>query len=372
MSIDPLTTPGTLEADGLTAAIAAGLVTAPGGIEPGQIQPSSLDLRLGAEAYRMPGSVLPVPGERVRDLVQGLALERLDLSQPVCLGRNQVYVVRLQESFALPPGLEAYANGKSSTGRLDLATRVLSDGSPRYDRIPAGYHGEVWVELIPRSFAIVAAAGVSLNQAILFRDRSLLGQRDLLDLHQAVPLLFHPDGTPMPASAIVDGRAMMGADLDRDIVGFIAKRTHKPVVLANLGSHRPQDFFEPIPRPEAGMLFLGQDRFYILCTRERVAVPADLACEMVPYDPTAGDFRAHYAGFFDPGWGILDGRQVGARAVLEVRPHQDDLILRHGQPICAMAYERLQTPCRRLYGVCGNNYARQDGPRLSKHFRADS
>ncbi len=369
MPKNPLTAPGTLEADGLTAAIAAGVVTAPGGIPAGQIQPSSLDLRLAAEAYRMPGSVLPVPGERVRDLVQGLALEKLDLSQPVCLGRNQVYVVRLQESFALPPGLEAYANGKSSTGRLDLATRVLADGSPRYDRIPAGYHGEVWVELIPRSFAIVAAAGVSLNQAILFRDRSLLGQKDLLERHRQVPVLFLPDGTPAPESSLVDGRAMMGADLNRDIVGFVAKRTHKALVLANLGQHRPSDFFEPISRPDQGMLFLGQDRFYILCTRERVAVPADLACEMVPYDPTAGDFRAHYAGFFDPGWGILDGKQVGARAVLEVRPHQDDLILRHGQPICAMAYERLQTPCTRLYGACGNNYARQDGPRLSKHFQ---
>jgi dCTP deaminase len=364
----PLTTPGTLEADGLTAVVTAGVVTAPGGIDPAQIQPSSLDLRLAREAYRMPGSVLPIAGESVRDLIQGLALERLDLSQPTCLGRNQVYIVRLEERFALPPGMEAYANGKSSTGRLDLATRVLADGSPRYDRLPVGYHGEVWVELIPRSFAIVVHAGVSLNQAILFRERQVLGQREVAERHRETPLLFLPDGSPAPESALVDGRAMMGADLDRDVVGFVAKRCHRPIVLAQLGQHRPQDYFDPIPRPSHGMLFLGQDDFYILCTRDRVAVPADLACEMVPYDPTAGDFRAHYAGFFDPGWGILDGRQVGARAVLEVRPHQDDLILRHGQPICAMAYERLQIPCTRLYGACGNNYARQDGPRLSKHF----
>lgn len=360
--------PGTLNADGLAALVASHAITAPGGIPAGLIQPASLDLRLAAEGFRMPGSVLPAPGERVRDLAASLALERLDLSQPTCLGRNQVYWVRLAETFALPAHLEAYANGKSSTGRIDLATRVLTDGSPRYDRIPAGYHGELWIELIPRSFPIIAQAGVALNQAIVFHDRQVLGVRALAERHARTPLLFTADGRPAPASSLFDGRAVMGADLERAVVGWVAKRTHRPLVLANLAQHRAQDFFEPVARPEAGLLFLEQDRFYILATSERVAVPADLACEMVPYDPTAGDFRAHYAGFFDPGWGVHDGVTTGAVAVLEVRPHQDDLILRHGQPICSMAYEVLQAPCRQLYGTCGNTYARQDGPRLSKHF----
>jgi dCTP deaminase len=224
--------------------------------------------------------------------------------------------------------------------------------------------------LIPRSFDIVAQAGVTLNQLIVFQGRQVLGQAELAARHQVEPLLFLPDGSPAPASHLFDGRLMMGADLDRDIVGWVAKRTHKPLVLSAIGQHDARDFFEPVTRPTGGFLYLAQDRFYILVTRERVAVPADLACEMVPYDPTAGDFRAHYAGFFDPGWGIRNGRTVGAPAVLEVRPHTDDLILRHGQPICAMAYETLSAPCVQLYGDCGNTYASQDGPRLSKHFRS--
>lgn len=367
--VDPLAGTGTFEIAGLAALLAGGHVSAEGGIPAELVQPSSLDLRLSVEAWRMPGSILPVAGERVRTLVENLALERVDLSRPASLGRGQVYLVRLMESCALPAGIEAYANGKSSTGRVDLATRVLADGSPRYDRIPAGYHGELWLELIPRSFNVVAQAGVSLNQAIFFRDRSLLDQLALARRHAATPLMYEPDGRPSPAERIFDGRLVMTADLDRPVVGYIAKRTHQPLVLTAIGKHRPADFFAPIHRPDSGLLFLEQDHFYILCTRERVAVPADLACEMVPFDPTAGEFRAHYAGFFDPGWGLdTAGRTVGSIAVLEVRPHQDDLILRHGQPICAMAYERLDQPCSRLYGACGNTYAGQDGPRLSKHF----
>ena len=358
---------GTLESVGLADLVAAGHIRGPALI-PGQIQPASLDLRLATEAWRMPGSVLPIPGEPVRDLIKGLALERLDLSAPCCLARGAVYLVRLQEEFALPPGIEAYANGKSSTGRVDLATRVLADGSPRYDRIPAGYHGELWLELIPRSFDIVVEAGVTLNQVIVFHDRHVLSQAELAPRHAREPLLFLADGTPASEEHLRDGRLMMGADFSGQIAGWVAKRTHKPLVLSRLRSHQARDFFDPVARPDGGFLYLAQDRFYILVTRERVAVPADLACEMVPYDPTAGDFRAHYAGFFDPGWGLKNGRTVGAPAVLEVRPHTDDLILRHGQPICAMAYETLVRPCTQLYGACGNTYADQEGPRLSKHF----
>lgn len=322
----------------------------------------------------MPGSVLPLSagsgrgGESVRELVRSLALERLDLSAPTCLGRDQVYFARLREHVSLPAGLEAYANGKSSTGRIDLATRVLSDGSPRYDRVPAGYRGELWIELIPRSFNVIAQAGVSLNQAIFFATRRVLTQAELLARHAQTPLLREPGGDASPVQSLFDGRLVMTADLAREVVGFVAKRTHHPLVLSRLGGHQSAHFFAPLACADAGFLCLEQDRFYILCTRERVVVPADLACEMVPFDPTAGEFRAHYAGFFDPGWGIIGGEARGAPAVLEVRPHQDDIILRHGQPICAMAYEALQRPCPSLYGECGNSYAAQEGPRLSKHF----
>lgn len=360
---------GTFDAAALRGLIASGAISADGGIPQGQIQPASLDLRLAAECWRLPGSVLPLPGERVRDLVAGLALERVDLSDGACLAREGVYVARLAERMTLPAGVEAYCNGKSSTGRVDLATRVLADGSPRYDRVPAGYDGELWVELIPRSFAIVARAGVALTQAIVFREREVLGQEPLARRHAAQPLLWR-DGVAVPAAqAAFDGRLVMTADLDRDTVGFVAKRARVPLVLDRLREHDPEDFFAPVHRPRGGFLFLEKDRFYILATREGIVVPLDLACEMVPFDATAGEFRAHYAGFFDPGWGIVDGRATGARAVLEVRAHADDLMLRHGQPICAMAYETLTAACTEPYGTRGNTYHGQDGPRLSKHFR---
>jgi dCTP deaminase len=161
----------------------------------------------------------------------------------------------------------------------------------------------------------------------------------------------------------------MTADLSRPVVGYMAKRTHQPLVLNKVRNHNPEDFFAPVQQPNSGYLFLEKDRFFILATREGVVVPADLACEMVPFDAAAGEFRAHYAGFFDPGWGVFGGEERGAKAVLEVRAHQDDLILRHGQPICAMAFEQLTRPSTRLYGACGNSYASQDGPTLSKHFK---
>ena len=367
---DTVLAPGTLDATALRELVSSGAIVAPGGVPEAQIQPASIDLTLAEEGYRLPGSILPLAGETVRDLVRHLALEAIELSRPLCLGRDQVYLIRLRERLALPPGLEAYTNSKSSTGRVDLATRVLADGSSRYDRIPAGYAGDLWIELIPRSFNIVAEVGVSLNQAIFFHERQVLGQHDLAGLHRDHGLLRDDRGDAVPAErCCFDGRLVMTADLSRDVVGYLAKPTHKPLVLTKLRGHAVGDFFAPLQRPASGYLFLEKDRFYILATAERVAVPADLACEMVPYDAASGEFRAHYAGFFDPGWGIAaDGRCRGTRAVLEVRSHEEDLILRHGQPICAMAYERLQRPCNDLYGQRGNTYVDQDGPVLSKHF----
>jgi dCTP deaminase len=358
---------GTAEFEDLKRLVEQGAIHSLAGIAPGQIQPSSLDLTLAEEAYRLPGSLLPLAGERVADLARELALERVDLSKPFCLARNQVYLVRVREELALPAGVEAYCNGKSSTGRVDLATRVLTDGTPRYDRVPPGYRGQLWIELIPRSFHIVVQAGVAVNQAIVFAGRHVLDQAAMLGRHVRSPMMFVGNIT-CGAESIFDGRLTMTADLDREVVGYVAKPTHLPLDLSKIAAHRGEDFFEPVRRPTGGYLFLEQNRFYILATRERIVVPADLACEMVPFEATAGEFRAHYAGFFDPGWGIKDGKAVGAPAVLEVRPHQDGLILRHGQPICAMAYEVLSRPCTRLYGVCGNTYADQSGPRLSKHF----
>ncbi len=363
-----MTSTGTLTVQGIRALLAKRAIHAEQPIAEAQVQPASLDLTLAVEAYRMPGSVLALPGERVRDLIDALALEPLDLSKAALLGRNQVFLVRLREALRLPERMAAYTNSKSSTGRIDLATRVLVDGSPRYDRIPEAFAGELWCELIPRSFDVIVRAGDSLNQAIFFTEREVLGHKSLSSLHASRPLLFDEEG-PVPGERCIhDGRLVMGADLQAPIVGYVAKRSHKPLDLARIGRHAAEDFFAPLAQPRSGYLFLERDRFYILATRERVAVPADLACEMVPYDPASGEFRAHYAGFFDPGWGVTEQGMVGCKAVLEVRPHEDDLILRHRQPICAMAYERLQGATEELYGHRGHSYAQQDGPRLSKYF----
>lgn len=366
----PVATTGTLTAGDLQELVTDQAIHSDAGITADQIQPASLDLVLAAEAWRMPGSVLPRSGEPVRAIIEDFALEAMNLSKPTCLMRGGIYLIRLREQLRLPEGIEAYTNNKSSTGRIDCATRTITDGSTRYDRIAPGYAGEVWLEVTPRSFDVAVQSGCSLNQAIFFRRRQVLDHQGLLSAWTETPLLYNPSGQAVsPETAIVDDRVVMRADLTAPIVGYEATRSHRPLALHRTGTHDPADYFTPIPRPHSGFLFLEKDHFYILATRERVLVPTDLACEMVPYDPAAGEFRAHYAGFFDPGFGVHGQGPQGTCAVLEVRPHEDDLILRDGQPICAMAYERLTAVCARPYGGSGSHYARQQGPHLSKYFR---
>ncbi|MEM1025813.1 MAG: 2'-deoxycytidine 5'-triphosphate deaminase [Myxococcota bacterium] len=362
---------GVLPSQALAALRAGGHII--GSHDEAQIQPASLDLTVGEEGYAVPGSMLPLPGERVRDLVRSVARRQLDLSRPEVLVRGEVYVVRLQERADLPRALRAYANSKSSTGRIDLQTRLLVDGSPRYDKVPPGYVGPLWLELIPKSFDIRLRAGDSLNQAIFFEERKLSRQEALGQLHEAHPLLFRRDGDPIPVERWPrhDGPGLlMSIDLDLEVVGYVAKKSPSPVDLRSRDLP-PEDFFDPIPRPRNGSLFLSREAFYIFCTAERLSVPKTHAVEMLPYDTSAGEFRAHYAGFFDPGFGYgAEGEVGGTAAVLEVRPYEDDLILRHGQPVCQMAYEALQTTPERLYGLLpGSHYAHQRGPRLSKFFR---
>lgn len=345
-----------------------------GPVEPGQVQPSSLDLTLAEEAYAVPGSMLPLPGEDVRALVRGYARRSLDLGEPATLVRGEVYVVRLAQSLDLPDDVAAYANSKSSTGRIDLQTRLLTAGNPRYDKVPRGYRGELWLELIPKSFDVRVRAGDSLNQLILFRHRERLALDELMAIHAKGPLLWGPDGSAVPSDGWPTGSLdglLMTLDLDQDVVGYVARKSFRPIDLAGLGTHDAAEYFEPIPRPREGALFLSREAFYIFSTHERIAIPADLAVEMVPYDTSAGEFRAHYAGFFDPGFGFGAAGEVrGTPAVLEVRPYEDDLIVRHRQPVCQMAYERLAETPTRLYGVhTSSHYAAQRGPRLSKFFR---
>ena len=368
---------GTFPSQEISKLVKDGCVTRTSGIAPEQIQPSSLDLTLSVEAYSMTGSLLPLGGEKVRDLIERFARYPINLRDPAVLVRDNVYLVRLRENLKLPAGVAAYANNKSSTGRIDLQTRVVCDRNPRYDKVPEAYAGELWLEVIPKSFDVRVRAGDSLNQAILYAGRDILTHKAMNDIQggkKKTTLLYQRDGQPAPAASITDdGACLMTLDLDQDIVGYVAKKSlkPKPIDLAAIGQHDSDDYFEPIKRPKDGALFLRQNAFYIFSTYEYVSVPPEYAVEMLPYDTSAGEFRAHYAGFFDPGFGYgAKGEVKGTPAVLEVRPYEDDLIVRHRQPVCKMAYEKLTAPPDKLYGVgVKSNYAAQRGPRLSKFFK---
>lgn len=364
---------GALSAESIQALFEQGCIRRPGGLDLARLQPCSLDLTLSAEAYRLPASILPLPKEPIRTLIDEFARRSIDLSSPQTLLRGKTYLIRLEESLHLPSTLGAYTNSKSSIGRLDVQTRTLCDGHPRFDKISRGYQGELFLEVAPRSFDIVLQQGHSLNQAIFYGRRRVLGTEELEALHRRDPLVLFPDGTPVPTEALwVDDGVMLSVDLSGDIVGWVARATTEEVSLLAGAQNPALEFFEPLTRPKDGRMLLRRGHFYILCTREFIRIPPTHAVEMLPYETTAGEFRAHYAGFFDPGFGWSpQGEGKGTPAVLEVRPYDDDLILRHGQPICKMAFEDLASIPTLPYGASGlrSHYQDQRGPRLSRYFQ---
>ncbi len=362
---------GALTAESIRSLVDQGFIIPDDSIAESQFQPSSLDLTLSCEAYKLPGSILPLRGEGVREALDSFHARPLDLSTPTFLDRSQVYLIRLNESLDLPDTIGAYTNNKSSTGRIDLQTRTISDGNPRYEKHKRGYQGELWIEVISKSFDIRVHAGLSLNQAIFYGVRQILNDQELQQLNGRLPLLYSKFGQPIELNdSVLDHGLMMSVDLDQEIVGFVAKKSPEPLLLDQLESHDPDEFFDPIKKPKNGRLLLMKGRFYILSTLEYLRVPTEFAVEMLPYETTAGEFRAHYAGFFDPGFGYgTAGEMSGTPAVLEVRPYDDDLVLRHSQPICKMAFERLCGETGQAYGSTGtSHYATQRGPRLSKFF----
>lgn len=330
-----------------------------------QIQPASLDLRLGPVAYRVRASFLPGPDQPVSAKIDGLKLHEIDLTGGAVLETGCVYIVPLQERLALPADVAASANPKSSTGRLDIFTRVIVDRARAFDTIPAGYAGPLFLEVSPRTFPILVRAGSRLSQIRFRRGDARLDDAALAALHLREPIV---DGAP----AIGDG-LVLSIDLEGrfagGLLGYRARR-HSAVVdvdaKAALDLH---DFWDPIPRRGAASLILDPDEFYILVSREAVTIPPDHAAEMVPFDPLVGEFRVHYAGFFDPGFGHAAAGGAGARAVLEVRSHEVPFILDHGQTIGRLVYERMAEVPERVYGQgIGSNYQAQ-GLKLSKHFR---
>lgn len=332
-------------------------------ITPEQIQPASLDLRLGNTAYRLRASFLAGRGKRIADRMDDLQMHQMDLTGGAVLERGCVYLVPLQERITLPRGLTAVANAKSSTGRLDLLTRLVTDDGTEFDRLPEGYDGPLYAEICPRSFSVLVRPGMRLNQLRLRRGQAVLTDDQLRDLHAAQPLVG--DGTPLIDQGLgfsVDLRPATG-----DLVGYRA-RPHSGVIdLDRIGEYPASEFWDELHSTE-GRLILDPGAFYILVSRESVAIPADYAAEMAPYLAMVGEFRVHYAGFFDPGFGIGDTGN-GARGVLEVRCHEAPFVLEHGQVVGRLVYERMATRPERLYGEgIKSNYQGQ-GLKLAKQFR---
>jgi dCTP deaminase len=332
----------------------------------GQIQPASLDLRLGKVAYRVRASFLAGQGRTVAERLEEFEMHRIDLSEGAVLEKGCVYVVPLMESLDLPDAVSAVANAKSSTGRLDLLTRTITDGGEEFDRIRAGYTGPLYAEICPRSFSVLARPGMRLNQ-IRFRDgQSVLDDAALADLHAKTPLV---DG-----EAVIEDGLGFSVDLrlpGTDLVGYRAKPHTGVIDLDRIAAYNPRDYWEEV-RSDKGRIILDPGAFYILVSREAVHIPPEYAAEMAPYLAMVGEFRVHYAGFFDPGFGHAAAGGAGSRGVLEVRCHEAPFVLEHGQVVGRLVYERMAELPEQLYGAgIASNYQGQ-GLKLSKHFRSPS
>lgn len=349
---------------------ASGRITANEPPAAGQIQPASLDLRLGDKAYRIRASFLPGPDLSVADKLSRYQLHEIDLTPGTVLETGCVYLVPLQETLDLPEDLSASANPKSSTGRLDIFTRVIVDKAREFDQIPSGYKGPLYLEISPRTFPIVVRPGSRLSQIRFRKGHPQLSDAQLTALHSKTPLVI---GTN---AHIADGLAF-SIDLEGRgegaPIGYRGKRHSAVVDVDKPNTYEVLDFWEPIYPRGAAEIILDPDQFYILVSRESVQVPPDYAAEMVPFDPLVGEFRVHYAGFFDPGFGHTkgeDGQIMGSRAVLEVRSHEVPFILEHGQTIGRLVYEPMLNRPDALYGIdLKSNYQGQ-GLKLSKHFKA--
>ena len=353
---------GVLPSQTLRAMAAAGAIAAAKPLDPDQIQPASLDLRLGPRAWRVRASFLA--GARpVAERLDAFAMHEIDLSGGAALETGCVYVVELMERLALPADVAGVANAKSSTGRLDLFTRVLTDRGTEFDRVEAGYAGPLYAEISPRTFSVLARAGDRLTQVRLKKGQASLTDAEHRALHAAAGLV---DG-----AALIDGGLGFSVDLSaaRAPLGWRAKPHSGLIDLARIGHYDPADFWEPITRRVAGGVILDPGAFYILASRESVHVPPDCAAEMAPYRAVAGEFRVHYAGFFDPGFGHGPAGGAGSRAVLEVRCFEAPFALEHGQVVGRLVYEPMLEMPDILYGTAiGSTYQAQ-GLRLSKHFR---
>jgi dCTP deaminase len=341
-------------------------------IPPASIQPASLDLRLGDFAWALRCSFLPDAASRVEEKIADIAFQRIDLRDGATLERDRPYLVPLIEELTLPDEIRGKANPKSSTGRLDVFTRVLTDGNPSFDEIPYGYRGKLYLEVVPRSYAIHVRTGLALNQLRLFTGDARLRDEEIRTVHEEFPLLYLDSHALRAHELTISDGLFLSVDLsgptDR-IVGYRAKRNSLPIDLSRVHGYGWRDYWEPVYPEPGSRIVLEPEVFYLLLSAEGACIPPGYAAEMTAYDPTAGELRTHYAGFFDPGFGYdPKGRRHGSRAALEVRARDVSFMVEHRQPICKLAFERMLEPPNVLYGErLGSNYQGQE-TMLSKHF----
>jgi dCTP deaminase len=367
-------TTGILPSQEIANLIARGQVSASRAIEPEHIQPASLDLRLGDMAHRVRASFLPGPNSTVEAKIKELRMTRVDLTGAPVLEKDCVYIVPLVEELNLPENTSGKANPKSTTGRLDIFTRLITDYGTEFDSVPQGYKGKLYAEVVSRTFTVSIRAGMRLSQL-----RFVRGNPDSRDmsrikkLDQEEPLVYMDDDTPVKAQ--IDRGLRITINLEAaekgEVIAYKAKRNAPVIELDKINHYSSEDFWEMQYQTTGKSLILDPGDFYILASRERVRVPPDFAAEMVPFDPSDGEFRIHYAGFFDPGFGYGSSEIKGTRAVLEVRAHEVPFLMEHGQLVGRLNYMHLLARPKKIYGTnIGSSYQHQ-ALTLSKQFRRE-
>ena len=337
------------------------------------IQPASLDLALGSKIYRLPYVFLPKSNQRVEDVLREIGAEEMNFHYP--LEKNTPYIVKLREELNLPENIYAYSNPKSSVGRIDLRVTMLADYVARFDSAGIkGYKGELWAIVEPKSFRVKLESGDTLLQLRLFYGDSRFHEGELTAFFREwSPLYLDEDPISMEEVKVSDrdGGLIMSVDLRQDVIGWRCEGAETFLEFSKRGFYAPEDFFTKMEKPKTKRLTLRKGDFYILYTRERLRIPPGFAAEIAPMDVRSGEYRSHYAGFIDPGFGYGEkGETKGLPIVLEVRPYEDNIVLIDKQPICKVIFEKVAEAPDMVYGAgIGSNYSSQNGPRLSKHFK---
>jgi dCTP deaminase len=338
-----------------------------------QIQPASIDLRLGPVAYRVRASFLPGAG-LVEAKIRELQIAEVDLRRPAVFERGAVYIVPLLEQLDMPDDVSAKANPKSTTGRLDIFTRLMTDGGFEFERIVPGYRGRLYAEIVSRTFPVSLCAGMKLNQLRFIRGKERASDTALRRLHRNQILVYEGEGgEESAAKAVIDEGLKISLDLQGssadEVVAYKARKNSPVVYLDRVGCHDPEEFWEPIANRSGKGIILDPGDFYLLASKEKIRVPPTTAAEMVPFDPSMGEFRIHYAGFFDPGFGYGTSDIRGTKAVLEVRAHDVPILLEHEQIVGRLIYSDLAEPPDKVYGPAIGSSYQQQGLALSKQFK---